>query len=345
MSTWVHWDSLLQQTKQCWHSQVPSCLQYKLIECVGNDNIAVVPMHTVKWHGDSPVSSACYTYALALCLFYASPPEGIGRGTEGYWTGENIGGTAETNDCWAWGWQQRSNGNLTVAAIKPYFIHSFFLKCRMPKCYGGLLPPKVTSDVYVSCCCFSLQLPFPVQETNLHLKGQLTESHRVEEVIRNDLEAARVHRNAAEVGMKTAEAEKKRAEQKRLKAYNVMDSLRKQAEDREKHLNILKVCEGAWHADTCDISATVPSIKLCRKNILVSKISFLTLRKNWAVTKMTFRLPKRSYRNPKSMLRNWSRRLWQRETKGYLQISLSGSYNISIYRYVPLCMWLLPIIY
>ena len=83
-----------------------------------------------------------------------------------------------------------------------------------------------------------------MQETNLRLKGQLTESHRVEEVNRNDLEAARLHRNAAEVGRKTAEAEKKRAEEKCLKAFNEMDSLRKRAEDTEKQLNMLNVWEG-----------------------------------------------------------------------------------------------------
>ena len=74
-----------------------------------------------------------------------------------------------------------------------------------------------------------------MQESNVHLQGQLTESHRVEDRTRNELEACRLKSFAAEKEKNRAEMEKKHAEEKCLKAYNQVDKLRE-----------VEVCEGAW---------------------------------------------------------------------------------------------------
>ena len=90
---------------------------------------------------------------------------------------------------------------------------------------------------------------FHVQVTNLHLQGQLTECHRVEEVNRKELEAARLQKfaadtemNKAEAEMKRAKAETKLADQRNFEAYNQIDSLRKQAGDSKRQMNELEVC-------------------------------------------------------------------------------------------------------
>ena len=69
--------------------------------------------------------------------------------------------------------------------------------------------------------CFLL-----VQERNAHLQGQLAENHRVEEANRNELEAARLQRFAADAKKKRAEEEKKQTEEKCLEAYRQLDSLK-----------------------------------------------------------------------------------------------------------------------
>ena len=79
--------------------------------------------------------------------------------------------------------------------------------------------------------CFS-----PVQERIAHLQGQVTENHRVEEIARNELEGCRLKCFAAE-------AEKNRAEEKCLEAYNQVDKHIKEAEDAKRQLHEMKVCE------------------------------------------------------------------------------------------------------
>ena len=89
--------------------------------------------------------------------------------------------------------------------------------------------------------CFS-----PVQERNVRLQGQLTESHRVEERTRNELQACRLKSVAAEKEKNRAEMEKKHAEQKRLEAYNQVDEHKKEAGEMNRQLHEVEVCEGAW---------------------------------------------------------------------------------------------------
>ena len=76
----------------------------------------------------------------------------------------------------------------------------------------------------------------PVQERIAHLQGQLTENHRVEEMTRNELEAYKLKTSVAE-------AEKKRAEEKRLEAYNQVDKHMKECEDTKRQLHEMRVCE------------------------------------------------------------------------------------------------------
>ena len=66
----------------------------------------------------------------------------------------------------------------------------------------------------------------PVQKENVHLQGQLAENHRMEDVNRNELEAARLKTIAAV-------NEKARAEEQCLEACRQMDSLQDMASKLE----------------------------------------------------------------------------------------------------------------
>ena len=83
----------------------------------------------------------------------------------------------------------------------------------------------------------------PVQERKTYLQGQLAESHKVEEKIGTELEAARLQRFAAEKEKVKAEAEMIRAEERCFKANDEMERFRKDAEEAKRQLNELEVCE------------------------------------------------------------------------------------------------------
>ena len=80
----------------------------------------------------------------------------------------------------------------------------------------------------------------PIQERNAHLHGQLTENHRVEAINRNELEAARQHRFAAEEGKKEADALLVEAKQK---ACHQVGSLTDELGKAKGQLSELKVCD------------------------------------------------------------------------------------------------------
>ena len=85
-----------------------------------------------------------------------------------------------------------------------------------------------------------------MQKRNAHLQGQLAENHRVEEANRNELEAARLQRFAADAEKKWAEMEKKQTEEKCLEAYHQLDSLKVVGETVVTHFVCLYFCSGIW---------------------------------------------------------------------------------------------------
>ena len=79
-----------------------------------------------------------------------------------------------------------------------------------------------------------------MQVRNAELQGQLTESHRVEETTRNELEACRLKNVAAEKVKNRAEMEKRHADKKRLEAYNQVDEHKNSLQDRLSDLETAK---------------------------------------------------------------------------------------------------------
>ena len=91
-----------------------------------------------------------------------------------------------------------------------------------------------------------------MQEKNTHLQGQLTESHRVEEMTRNELKACRLKSVAAEAEKNRAEMEKKRAhhlfciEKNCPEAYNQVAEHKEEPGETNRQLCEMEVCEDAW---------------------------------------------------------------------------------------------------
>ena len=111
----------------------------------------------------------------------------------------------------------------------------------------------------------------------------------MEEMTRNELEASRSKKSAAE-------EEKKQAKDKCLEAYKQADKHLKDAEEAKKQLHKVEVCEGAWLKFNCihDLQLLL-TINLFRTSALVSKKKYLILRRKSIVSRidvLTSRLPK-----------------------------------------------------